>query len=158
MVLPFVPGTSDKLQKLAAQFGLGTWFAYPGRLTDMFTRYRGRVHTSKARYSIYCVSCSCGIQYVGESGRNLKVRISEHMRNSSKSALSYHLLKYQHQPILKHTQILATEKNLHKRKIIESLCITHKKSCLCNTGVSVELPQIWQLCAPMVSRQLAKFD
>ncbi len=158
MIIPFVPGTSDRLRKLAAQFGLGTWFAYPGKLTDMFTRFRGRVHSSKAQDTIYCVSCSCGIQYVGESGRNLKVRIAEHMRNSSKSALSYHLSNYQHKPILKHTQVLATEKNLHKRKIIESLCISNKKSRLCNTGVSVELPLIWQLCAPMVSRQLAKSD
>ncbi len=94
-----------------------------------------------------------------ESGRNLKVRIAEHLRNSSKSSLTEHLLNNDtHKLVLKHTQILARESNIAKRKIIESLCIGHKKSRVCNTGFSVELPQIWQICAALVSKQLKKTD
>ncbi len=159
MILPFVPGTSDKLRKLASKFGLATWFQYPGHLTDLFTQYRGWVHSSKAHDTVYCLPCSCGTQYVGESGRNLKIRISEHLRNSSKSSLTAHLLNMDtHKPLLKHTQILAREGNVRKRKIIESLCIGNKKTRLCNSGFSVEMLQIWQLCAPMVSRQLSRSD
>ncbi len=158
MIVPFVPGTSDKLRKVAGQFGLGTWFSYPGRLFDLFTSHRGRIHLSKARDSVYCLSCSCGTQYVGESNRNLKVRIGEHLRNSSRSALTDHLLSNDHQPLLKQTQILARESNNFKRKIIESLCIDHKKSRLCNTAVSIELSPIWSLCAPMVTKQVSKSD
>ncbi|MCP3686727.1 MAG: hypothetical protein GY861_29160 [bacterium] len=45
-----------------------------------------------------------------------------------------------------------------KRKIIESLTISNKKARLCNTGVSVELPEVWKTCAPMISRQLSSSD
>ncbi len=155
MVLPYVPGTSDKLRKLGAQYGLKTWFAYPGRLTDMFSAYRGRLHYSKARDSVYSIVCSCGVEYIGESGRNLKVRVAEHMRNSSKSAISNHILNTDHRPSLKQTVILAKERNSRKRKIIESLCIENKRTALCNTGVSVDIPVIWQLCAPLVHGQLS---
>ncbi len=159
MVLPFVPGTSDKLQKLALQFRFGTWYSYPGHLSDLFTQYHGRVHLSKAQNSVYCLSCSCGVQYVGESSRNLKVRIAEHLRHSSNSSLTAHLHNNDnHKPVFKNTQILAREGNTVKRKIMESLCINHKKAHLCNSGFSVELPQIWQLCVSVVSRQLAKSD
>ncbi len=99
------------------------------------------------------------MQYVGESGRNLKVRISEHLRNSSTSSLTAHLLNNDtHKPNMKFTQILARESNISKRKIIESLCIGNKKSRLCNSGYSVELPVIWQLCSSVVSGQVSKSD
>ncbi len=39
MILPFVPGTSDRLRKLALQYGLGTWFSYLGHLSDLFMQY-----------------------------------------------------------------------------------------------------------------------
>ncbi len=95
------------------------------------------------------------MKYVGESGRNLNVRVSEHLRNSSNSALTNHLLNNDtHQPNFKQIHILARESNVCKRKIIESLCIENKKACLCNTGTSIELPLIWQLCAPQVTKQL----
>ncbi len=61
---------------------------------------------------------------MGESERNLKLRLSEHLRNSSMSAFSGHILQdIQHQPVMNNAQILAREKNSQKRKIIETLCI-----------------------------------
>ncbi len=159
MILPFIPGTSDKLRRIGTLHGLATWFSYPGRLSDLFTQYRGRLHYSKSRDSIYCLPCSCGVEYIGESGRNLKVRVAEHLRNSSKSALSLHLLNNDtHRPNLKQIQIIARECITSKRKIIETLAIEHKKAKLCNSGSSIELPLIWQLCAPKITKQLSKFD
>ncbi len=159
MVLPFVLGMSDKLRKLGAAHGLSTWFTYPGRLADKFTKYRGRLHWSKTKDSVYSIPCSCGVQYVGESSRNLKVRIAEHLQYSSKSALTSHLLDNQlHKLVLNHTQILAREPNSRKRKIPETLAITHKRSPLCNTAVSTELSEVWQTCASFVTSQLSKSD
>ncbi len=82
------------------------------------------------------------------------------MRNSSMSALSDHCLQpldqdVPHRPQMKDTQILACEKNTLKRKILESICIENKRSHLCNTGVSVELPLVWNLCAREVTKELA---
>ncbi len=158
MIVPYYLGISDRLRKTASKYGLLTWYQYPGRLSDMFNVHRGRNHPSKTKDAVYCTTCVCGVQYVGQTGRNLKVRLSEHLTNSSNSSLSAHLLNTGHKPTLKDTQILFREKNEHKRKLIESLCIEHKKSKLCNTGVSLDLPVIWNLCAAELASQLKHTD
>ncbi len=88
MVTPYVPVLSDRLHKVASGFGFCTWFKYPGKVAEMFTAHRNRTHKSKIKNSVYCCYCKCGKQYVGESMRNLKVRLSEHQHPSSNSSLS----------------------------------------------------------------------
>ncbi len=165
MVIPFLAGVSDRLRKAAAYYGVATWFKYPGRSMDMFTRFRGRVHPSKSQDVVYCTCCSCGLQYIGGSGWNLKVRLSEHIQNSSKSALTTHFLNeamnensVNHRPTMQNTFILARESNLKKRKMLESICIDHKRARLANTGVSIEMPGIWNLCAEEIAKQLSNMD
>ncbi len=91
LVVPFVPGVSEQLKRISEKFGISMWYMYPGRSMDRFTEHRGRIPSSKTRYSIYGCQCSCGVKYVGESYHNLKVRVSEHLQASSGSAYSDHL-------------------------------------------------------------------
>ncbi len=164
MVVPFYPILSDKLRKLASNQGLQMWYTYPGRVSDQFTAFRGRTHPSKSIDIVYCVDCSCGLQYVGESSRNLKVRLSEHLHPSSNSAFSNHIFddsrkkRSDHKPLIHQAQIIAWEKGTVKRRIIESLSIEHKRSRMCNTGVSVVLPKIWNQCAKQLAGQLTRTD
>ncbi len=156
MVAPSVPGVSDRLRKIASSFGLWTWFTFPGKVPDMFTEHRGRTHKSKSRYSVYCCQCSCGIQYVGESNRNLKVRVAEHLHASSGSAFSSHLrANLDHSPSAQNTVILASEKSTLKCRILESLCIENKAAKRCNTGLSIEIPPIWKICTEAVGHWTA---
>ncbi len=90
--------------------------------------------------TIYGVQCNCGLQYVGESSHNLKVRIKEHLAKSSASAISIHVRENDHAIVPHNTIILASEKNNRKRKILESLFIENKFPLLCNTGPSLETP------------------
>ncbi len=168
MIVPFLPGVGDQLRQIANKHDVRIWYTYPGRTADLFNAYRGKLHQSKSRFSVYKVDCSCGTSYVGESSRNLKVRISEHLKKSSNSAISKHLQRgkeeysttgKEHQLILKDTQIIASEKNTLKRKIIESLVISGKSQKLCNEmGSSIELPPIWGVCRQGLEKQLAKFE
>ncbi len=64
---PFVPGVSEDLKKISSKYELTTWYTYPGRPMDLFTRHQGRQHQSKAQNCVYCTMCSCGCKYVGES-------------------------------------------------------------------------------------------
>ncbi len=77
-LIPFIPGVSERLKKIASGYNVRTWYTFPGRISDWFTKYWGWQHPSKAQHTVYCAMCSCGIQYVGESERNLKVRLAEH--------------------------------------------------------------------------------
>ncbi len=60
--------------------------------------------------------------------------------------------------VASNTLILAREKNLQKCKIIETLSIENKRVALCNDVISVELPEVWKMCAPMVAKQVAYSD
>ncbi len=82
LVLPFLPGISQKLREIATSYDVKTWHTYPGKSLDPFTKHRGRTPASKSQNTVYCAQCTCGIQYVGESGRNLKCRLAEHTRKS----------------------------------------------------------------------------
>ncbi len=163
MVAPFVPGFSEWLKTIAAKYGLSTWHTFPSKVQDQFTVHHGRSHPSKTKDCIYCTNCACGAQYVGETNRNLKVRLTEHRQNSSKSSLSIHIRDNKddiqnHEIVHHNTFILARERNSLKRKITESLCIEHKAVRLVNTGTSIEIPTVWRRCAEALQKQLADTD
>ncbi len=158
LVIPYTPGIGHKLQKIARNYNFDTWLTFPGNKSDLFMRHHGKHHRSKLQNSVYCVQCTCGLQYVGELARNLKVRLNEHFHDTSCSSLSNHMKDQNHKPTMHDTTIIAHEKNCLKRKVLESLCIKHKHARLCNTGVSMDIPAIWQLCAEEMSRQLNDMD
>ncbi len=72
--------------------------------------------------------------------------------------MSIHMQNLGHKPTMHDTIILAKERNCLKRKMTESFCIEHKCAKLCNTGVSMDLPAIWNLCSEELSRQLMDMD
>ncbi len=156
--MPYVPGIGQKLQKIVRKYEFESWFTFPGKISQLFTRHRGREHPSKTQNAIYCAQCTCGIQYIGESSRNLKVRLNEHHFGSSISSLSIHMHDTGHKPTMHDTIILAKERNGLKCKVIESFCIENKCTKLCNTGVSMDIPAIWNLCSEELLRQLMDTD
>ncbi len=65
----------------------------------------------------------------------------------------------QHTLVPHNTIVLAWERNGLKRKMFESLYIDQKAAKLCNTGVSVEMPAVWNICVDQLEqRELAKLD
>ncbi len=158
LVSPYFLGVSEKLKRISGKFDLPCWLTYPGKISDRFTIYRGHLHLSKMQNSAYCTTCTCSLQYVGESNRNLKIRLAEHLSKSSNSALSHHLQSSRHKPEMKDTNILAQERNTFKRKILESLCIHNKSARMWNSGPSTELSSIWKSCAPVLKKELVYSD
>ncbi len=123
--------------------------------------HRGRTHPSKTRHCVYCSKCECGAQYVGETSRNLKVRLKEHMqlnKLNSLSALTQHLKDTGHEAQMKDTVVLACEQNSLKRKVLESLVIEHKAARLTNTGTSIDIPAVWNTCARGLALDIADID
>ncbi len=158
LIVPYVKGIGERLQQIARQADCATWWSYPGRASDRFSKFKGQIHPSKANNTVYCTECLCGLKYIGESLRNLKIRLHEHTRKSSKSTLSMHFQQFEgdpdHGPALDKTVILVRESNTRKRKLMESICIKHKDAHLCNAGVSLELPGCWDVCIPGLKEQL----
>ncbi len=55
--------------------------------------------------------------------------------------------------------VIVTEKIFFfKRCIAESLCISHKRARVCNTGLSIEIDPAWNACADLVTKQVSHSD
>ncbi len=115
------------------------------------------------------MACDCGTCYVGESSRNLKIRIRGHAQKSSKSNISLHIAESVERQRLANlpqdhcinylsTNVISHEKNNRKRKFIESVCIKSKSAKLCNVGGSTAVSEIWDLSLAMVARLLKNLD
>ncbi len=148
LIIPYVPGVSDQLRTIARRFEVPVWFSYSGKLGDgLSSTYKDKQHESKQRYAVYEAVCSCNKRYIGESLRNLKVRIMEHKSIHSESALAVHLrIGYAHNLLPNLTRTIFKEKQYFKRKILESLVILNYPDLLCNKGPSTNISEMWDGC------------
>ena len=91
------------------------------KLIHRFSRtYKDVVQSSMG--VVYRIECgTCGKSYVGETGRRLSVRVSEHERSAVKSDCTMHSHVAQgHKMDFENPKILFAEKNFAKRKLAES--------------------------------------
>ncbi len=156
LLVPYIPGLSDRLKTIAARYQVKSWFLYRGRLGDgLSSSYKDQTHVSKKKDCVYRARCSCGECYIGETNRNLKVRMSEHKGRSSASSLSSHLrLGMIHQLEENSTEIVLHERHMPRRKFLESLAILHGPDHLCNVGPSADVSQMWFGCIPALRSAL----
>ena len=78
-------------------------------------------HRSKV---VYKGDCSCGVDYIGETVRNLAVRIAEHSNPAHTSEPAKHLRENPSHAFTWHVLSSAqTQAQIHKRRIVEGLMI-----------------------------------
>ena len=75
---------------------------------------------------VYRIPCECGLVYIGETGRNLSVRLKEHKTNcekaeQDKSAVAKHTWTYDHRIKWDEATILAIDSHKFSRKMRESI-------------------------------------
>ncbi len=166
---PYVPGLSERLRSLSSAHGVRSWYSYGGKIRDFVSHSKDFLHDSKSQHAVYKVSCECGTHYIGESVRNLKIRVHEHELKSSKSMISLHISSENEELRKKHlpqhhkidpvvTSLITQEKNGRKRKFIESLYIKSKAANLCNVGGSVVISDIWDPSLPNIAKSLKILD
>ncbi len=94
----------------------------------------------------------------------MKIHIHEHSLRGSKSAIINHINEARHAGEEGHeicaesTFVIGQQKNLHKRKFIESTIIKAKAQRLCNTGGSLIVSDMWNPCLSHVVCSLTVLD
>ncbi len=159
LVSPYVPGLSERMRSLAGKHGLRNWFSFGGKLSERLCGFKDHLHQSKSQFAVYSLRCECGVRYIGESARNLKVRVNEHKQRSSKSAMSLHVnagkdAGEDHSIDVDTTVILAQERNQRKRRFVESVCIQAKSARVCNTGPSSYVSDVWKPALTCVAKSM----
>ena len=127
--LPFINGISHKISKILANKGIHSSF-------KPFSVVKHRIHSLKdpkdplMESGIYKIDCSCGVPYIGETGRAIKTRLKEHGADIKhdrvvKSALAEHSSTTKHHIFLKNAQVICKEDNFFRRKIKEAIAIAN---------------------------------
>jgi hypothetical protein len=77
VVVPYVKGTTDRIGRMLRKLNVRTVFGTHWKVSNMLRSPKDPLpvlHTS----GVYRIPCSCGLSYVGQTGRSIEVRLKEH--------------------------------------------------------------------------------
>ena len=148
--MPYIRGTSEVLQRTFRKYGANIYHKPYNTVRQQVTRVRDRTDKMKKCGVIYHIKCdSCEGDYVGETARQLNIRLKEprilslkeHMSRSS-SAIYEHCEREGHKIRSENTKVLMSEDNFWKRKVKEAVEIRQRRPSL-NRDEGLELPRVY---------------
>ena len=80
LFLPCERGYGDKIKRIAKKHGIEVM--YHKRKTETLNTQRKEIRKQGVFYSVSCKSKRCKMEYIGEIGRQLKIRMREHETDS----------------------------------------------------------------------------
>ena len=106
-------------------------------LSSLFRKPKDAINFEHKCSLVYQISCrDRNAVYVGETGRSVRTRKWEHADavktfNTKKSALSQHVMDFDHRIDWDNVKILMSESHAYRCRITESFLI-NQKACSCN--------------------------
>jgi len=137
--LPFLGNFSFKLGNVLRSFGFRPAYYNPVTIKSLFVRLKDRVPLSE-RSGVYSLQCrDCEGVYIGETGRQLKIRVGEHIkcwksRSLGQSAFADHLINSGHGFVEGSESLLHFENSFFKRLALEEIEIVRHEGM---NGVTV---------------------
>lgn len=134
--LPYIP---DFFEKTLGSLKKHNIILYPkntNNLTTIVKKGKDRTELNKETNVVYKITCKdCPASYVGQTKRQLQLRINEHKNDYKKepgkhSVITSHMLTQNHKFDFDNTIILDKEKQLTKRLISEMLHINLQHSSI----------------------------
>ena len=122
----------ESIRRILSLLGIETTFRPQNTLRKILSRPKDTIPTTNKSGVVYQISCQdCEASYIGQTGRNLSQRITEHRRAVQKldtfsSAMSEHVCQTGHSINWDNPSILAHHPFLWQRVILESWHINNK--------------------------------
>ncbi|KXJ13278.1 hypothetical protein AC249_AIPGENE15642 [Exaiptasia diaphana] len=144
--LPYVKGSTERIRKVLTANNIKSCMRPEVTLRHVLSHPKDRVVADKKAGIVYSIPCGeCDIKYIGETGRSLKTRRSEHISavkhlNAKKSALAEHANNTGHSIDRAATSVVATETKSQQRKWMEGCQIAKGKNILFNRDKGRTLP------------------
>jgi hypothetical protein len=157
--IPYLPGLSEKIKKLGYRKNIRIVFNSNTTLRQDLVHLKPKNINNCNKNCIYSIPCSCGQNYIGETGRPLQIRINEHKnyvnnpRRYPNTKIVEHLMnKNLNEHIIKwdETIVIGREKKSKKRKVQEAIEITKNKSTTFSQ-CSHQLDEIW---LPIIKKEM----
>ena len=130
--ISYVQGVSEPISRILTQVGIGVALKPHHTLTSLFRKPKDAIKFGQNRGLVYQISCrDCNAVYVGETGRSVRTIKWEHVNadktfNTKMSALSQHVMGFDHRIDWDIVKILKSESHAHRRRVAESFLINQK--------------------------------
>ncbi|KYN16034.1 hypothetical protein ALC57_11718, partial [Trachymyrmex cornetzi] len=138
-LVPFVSKISEKFKDITKNLNMSMAFFSLNKLNSFIKTHKDPLPNISKKNVVYKINCNdCDASYVGQTKRKLKTRITEHRNdirksNNNYSVITKHRLEHGHDFDWENTEIVDSERFLHRRRISEMLHIKLQKKWLKST-------------------------
>ena len=146
VVIPYIKGLSEQYRHTLAKYRVRVFFKGTSAIKSLLMHPKDPIPDAQKTDIIYhwkCPANNCTAEYIGETNRSLKERVSDH-RNQTTSAIRNHHISTKHPKAeLKDFTIIDRESNAlhHQAKEVLHLCI---KDPSLNRNISkVRIPSVF---------------
>ena len=164
MTVLYVHSFTEKIQRIFTKHRVATVIGTQTTLRHVLVHTKDKVERHKNAGVVYKLPCSqCKKVYIGETGRQLVIRITEHRKEAEKisdrnftrttrrastnehhkSAITEHVCQNNHSMNWEAGEIVEQESDKFKRWIKESICIRSKTPTMDRDEGACQLSPIW---------------
>ena len=92
MTIPYIKGTSETMSRILQPYNIRVAHKPTTTLRHLLTNVKDRDEPNNRQGAVYKIKCSDSqASYIGETGRNLNTRLTEHKRNTRNGDASNHI-------------------------------------------------------------------
>ena len=100
--IPYIKGISENISRILQPFNIRVAHKPITTLRQLLTNIKDRDEPRNRQGAVYKINCSdCHASYIGETGRNLTTRLTEHKRATRKGDVNNHIAE--HHRLTNHT-------------------------------------------------------
>ena len=164
VTVPYVHSFTEKIQRISTKHGVATVIKPQTTLRQVLVHPKDKVEKNKKAGAVYKIPCSqCEKVYIGETGRQLGTRITEHRKEAEKisnrnftrttrrastnehhkSAITDHVCQNNHIMNWEASEIVEQDGDKFKRWIKESICIRSNTPTMNRDEGAYQLSPIW---------------
>ena len=164
VVLPYVQGLSERIAKIYKNHDITTCMKPNSTLRQALVHPKDKVQKLRNSGVVYEIPCmNCKATYIGETKRNLSIRISEHKRDVTqqekkqftrsarkessseinKSAVTDHVNTRNHVIDWEQVKIVSKETNVFRRRVRESIAIRKRQETMNRDAGAHQLAHVY---------------
>ena len=145
---PYVHGLSERIEKVCRPLAVKAVFKPMQTLRQTLTKVKTEVPKERKKAVVYKVPCKdCNQVYIGETKRNLKVRLTEHKqavkKGDNKNGIAVHVQNSDHNIDWDNAEVQQVVPDYWKRRTTEALQI-HRHPSTMNLDRGLVLPTNWK--------------
>ena len=93
--IPYIKGTSETIARILQPYNIRVAHKPITTLRQLLTNVKDKDEPSDRRGAVYKIKCcDCQATYIGETGKNLNVRLTEHKRATRNGDINNHIAEH----------------------------------------------------------------